>query len=285
MVAVSCPAKVNLFLEVLGRRPDGFHELSTVMCAVSLKDTLTFRPAKRDAFAIRPTGAAPLDASNTVLKALAALRRRVKVPAVRIELVKRIPVGAGLGGGSSDAAGLVRAANRLFDLGLSVEAQRAVLGEVGSDTAFFATGGLAHCTGRGEVVRPLPDLERPLEFVLVCPPVENPTREIYARLKLNLTTRRKDVTRFLNLLATGDPARIGKSLFNRLETPAFEFRPELRGIRRALGALPFAGVLMTGSGSALFGLCPSESRGGEREVRRQGWGRTLRVRSVPSAVS
>jgi 4-diphosphocytidyl-2-C-methyl-D-erythritol kinase len=254
------------------------------MCAISLQDTLTLRPAKRDAFAVRPEGAAPLDASNTVWKALAALRRRVKVPPVRIELVKRIPSGAGLGGGSSDAAGLVRAANRLFGLGLTVDAQRAVLAEVGSDTAFFATGGLALCTGRGEIVAPLPDLPRPLDVVLVSPPVANPTREIYARLKLNLTRRPRNVTRFLNSLSTGDPDLIGKSLFNRLETPAFEFRPELLGIRRALGALPFAGVLMTGSGSTMFGICRTGARGGEREVRRQGWGRTVRVRSVPAIV-
>lgn len=280
-VSVDCPAKVNLFLEVLGRRSDGYHELATVMAAVSLVDTLTLEPARRDRLEIDPAGAAPVDPSNTVLKALAVLRRRRPLPPLRIRLVKRIPSGAGLGGGSSDAAGLVRAADRRFGLGLTVAEQRSILGEVGSDTAFFATGGAALCRGRGEIVEPLERAPR-FRLVLVVPPFANPTPEVYRRLHLPLTRRLRSVTRFLNLVASGDARRVGSRLFNRLETPAFEYRPELRKVRRGLAALPFAGVLMTGSGSALFGLLPqgAPSRDIERVIARSGWGRTYAVRTL-----
>jgi len=282
VITVDCPAKVNLFLEVLGKRPDGFHELATVMCAVSLCDRLTLAPAKRDSFTVEPSGAAPRDPSNTVRKALAALRRRMKVPPVRVSLAKRIPSGAGLGGGSSDAAGLVRAANQRFDLGLSTPDMRSILAEVGSDTAFFASGGAALCTGRGEIIEPLSTAPK-LHLVLLSPAFNNPTPEVYKRLKLNLTRRPRAVTRFLNSLGTGDAVRIGTQLFNRLEPPAFELRPELRKLRRGLESMGFAGVLMTGSGSTLFGLCAdsAERRLREREVRKTGWGRTVAVTTLP----
>src|SRR6185436_2718411 len=111
--------KINLFLEVLRRRPDGYHELATVMSAVSLFDTIDVALAPKDRFEVDPAGAAPADRSNTVLHTLSELRRKVRIPPLRVRLRKRIPSGAGLGGGSSDAAGLIRAVDRHLGLGLS----------------------------------------------------------------------------------------------------------------------------------------------------------------------
>jgi len=133
-------AKVNLFLEVLGRRPDGFHEIATVMAPITLADTLAMERATKDALVVTPKGAAPADGANTAMKAIAALRKRAAFPPVRLRLEKRIPSGAGLGGGSSDAAGAVRLANRMFTLGLPVADEASVLAEVGSDRSCFAYG-------------------------------------------------------------------------------------------------------------------------------------------------
>ncbi len=260
-VCLRCPAKVNLFLEVLGKRADGYHEIATLMAPVSLYDTLELAAAERDVMEVEPGGAAPADRTNTAWKAIDALRRSHAVPPLRIRLRKRIPSGAGLGGGSSDAAGAVRAANGAFGLGLSVADESAVLALVGSDTAFFAHGGWAECTGRGEVVRPVAG--RRLLLVIVAPPFECLTRDVYARYRRAGPRRRR-------------------GWFNRLEEPAFALRPELARIKREMSRLPFARVQMTGSGSAIFGVC-RDARAQKRlaaECRKAGWGKVFAVRTL-----
>src|SRR6185436_5917586 len=143
-VQLRCPAKLNLFLEVLRRRPDGYHELSTVMVPISLFDTLTVREAKK--FSLEVDGP-PLPGTNTVEKAYRAVAKRRKIPGVRATLAKGIPAGSGMGGGSSDAAAMIEALDRLFDLGLD---RHEVAAEIGSDVNFFLERGPALCTGRGE---------------------------------------------------------------------------------------------------------------------------------------
>ncbi len=250
-VVESCPAKVNLFLEVLGTRPDGYRELATVMAPVSLADEIELSRARRDSLEVSPGEAAPAGPDNTVRRALAELRKLRRVPPLRIVLRKRIPSGAGLGGGSSDAAGLLRAADRLLGLGLGIAEQEAALGRIGSDTAFFARGATALCTGRGELVHPLVRPPR-LRLVLLLPPYANPTAEVYRRLGSSLTQPRASVIEFLNTLASGGPSAVARALFNRLEAPAFAFRPELSRLRSAAQRLLGTRVRMSGSGSSLF---------------------------------
>lgn len=260
---LDCPAKINLFLELLGKRPDGYHEIVTVMVPVDLCDTLTIEPARR--FSIEVEGA-KIDGTNTVEKAYRAVARRRKIPGVRARLVKRIPAGSGLGGGSSDAAAAIEALDVLFDLGLD----RAEVGtEVGSDVDFFFAHGPATCTGRGEVVHLLP-VRRRMEFALLFPPFPNPTREIYGRVKSSLTRRPKGVSEFLNLYFSGGMSQIERALFNRLEAPALELRPELRAWFARLGT----GARMTGSGSAVYRLDPD--REAKVAARRVG-GRCVRT--------
>src|SRR6185295_11390869 len=148
LVRLRCPAKLNLFLEVLGRRPDGYHELSTVMAPVGIYDTLTVREARR--FTLEVDGP-PLPGTNTVEKAFRAVQKRRKIPGARVTLVKGIPAGSGTGGGSSDAAGMIEALDALYDLGLD---RHEVAAEIGSDVNFFLERGPALCTGRGEKVAP-----------------------------------------------------------------------------------------------------------------------------------
>src|SRR5437868_14004366 len=156
-LSLLAPAKVNLFLEVLGQRPDGFHELETLMVAVDLCDRLEFRPD--DSGALTLTCDDPgltCGPDNLVLKAAEQLRRSTKeTRGARIHLEKRIPMQAGLGGGWSDAAATLKGLNQLWRLGLA-DAELARLGaEVGSDVAFFFSPGAAWCTGRGEKVEPV----------------------------------------------------------------------------------------------------------------------------------
>ena len=267
-LVVDAPAKLNLFLEVLGRRPDGYHDLATVMAPIDLADTLELRPAPR--FSLEVEGA-DLPGTNTVVKAWRALRRRRRVPAVRVRLVKRIPAGSGLGGGSSDAAAFLRAMEVLAGPGLPIEA---VAAEIGSDVNFFLQPRPALCTGRGERVAPL-GFPLPVWAVVAWPGVGLSTAEVYRRVREFLTPRPRPVMDFLNRASSPGPGDLGRALFNRLEKAATELRPELAALLRRLSRLPFAGVRMTGSGSAVYGLCrgQEEARALARRVGREtgGW--------------
>ena len=274
---IECPAKVNLYLDVVGKRPDGYHDLVTVMAPVTLFDTISVEPARRDSLEIVPHGAAPTGPLNSVMRALRALRRTRRVPPVRIRLKKRIPSAAGLGGASTDAAGLIRAADRRFSLGLDVPAMETILGSIGSDTAFFARGVTALCTGRGERVYPLSRAPS-LELVIVWPGTENPTGEIFKRFNDSLTPDPSKVLDFATVMAGGDPGRIGRSLVNRLEPAAFDWNPRLRKVLAALRAAGMAGARMTGSGSAFFGVA-SDRKQADRAARRVD-GRVFRVRTI-----
>jgi len=277
LIKVDCPAKVNLYLEVLGRRPDGYHDLVTVMAPVTLFDTITVEPARRDSLDIEPGGGVPTGPRNTVLRALKALRRVRRVPPLKMRLVKRILSEAGLGGASTDAAGLLRAADRRFSLGLTIPDMESILASVGSDTAFFARGAAALCTGRGERVFPLARAPA-LELVISWPGTGNPTGEVFRRFNHSLTADPSKVIEFVKFVADGDPVRIARSLFNRLEPAAFLWNPRLRRVPAALRAAGLAGARMTGSGSAFFGV-GSNGVAADRAARRLE-GRVFRVRTI-----
>src|SRR5262245_62048232 len=181
-VVAWAPAKVNLFLEILSKRADGFHDLATLMVAVNLFDTLVFRSAP-EGIALtsnRPDLSSGPD--NLIVKAAALLQKRSgRNLGTAIRLVKRIPMQAGLGGGSSDAAATLLALNRLWDLELTREDMADLGAQLGSDVPFFVLADTAWCTGRGEIVDPLPVGAR-LHFVLVCPPFGCSTAEVYRGL-------------------------------------------------------------------------------------------------------
>ena len=276
-VTIDCPAKVNLYLDVLGKRPDGYHDLVTVMAPVTLFDTITIEPARRDSLEVRPAGAAPGGPENSVRRALGALRRARRVPPLKIVLVKRIPSAAGLGGASTDAAGLLRAADRRFSLGLSIPEMESILATVGSDTAFFARGATALCTGRGERVFPLARAPA-LELVIAWPGTENPTGEIFRQFNHSLTGDPSKVIDFVKVVAEGDPICIGRALVNRLEPAAYRWNPRLRRVASGLKGAGLAGVRMTGSGSAFFGV--GRSRAEADKAARRVEGRVFRVRTI-----
>lgn len=282
-VRVRCPAKLNLFLEVVRRRADGYHDLDTVMQAVDLCDELRVTPHDGSALTLECSDPSlPTDEGNVALRAALALRQRAGFRGgAHLALTKRIPQQAGLGGGSSDAAGALVGLNRAWGLELSTEELRQVAAELGSDVAFFLYGGTARCTGRGEVVEPLA-APATFRYVLVCPRVGVSTAEAYGRL-CALTSRRASASIMISMLREGSVEGTGGGLFNRLEEAAFDLRPELRGLKERLArSAHFAGVAMTGSGSALFGLCrPADWAPAREACAALGAGDVYAIQSLP----
>jgi 4-diphosphocytidyl-2-C-methyl-D-erythritol kinase len=253
-VRVWAPAKVNLFLEVLGRRADGYHDLATLMLTVGLFDTVELRENATGEVRLEcdhPTLSTGPD--NLVHRAVNLVRTRFGVQTgVSVRLFKRIPMQAGLAGGSSDAAAALAGLDRLWRLGLPVDELGRLGAELGSDVAFFFFGPAAWCTGRGEIVEPL-RAGRPLDFVLACPSVGLSTAAVFRALRLPVQAVDGEAVHLA--LAAGDVNAIGRLLHNRLQEPAEELCPTVARLRQAIGSLTPAGTLMSGSGSTVFALC------------------------------
>lgn len=280
------PAKLNLFLEILGKRPDGYHELETLMVTVDLHDTLRFIDDPSGRITLRcddpklPTGD-----ENLVVRAAKRLKAEAgEERGAEIELSKAIPAEAGLAGGSSDAATTLVALDRLWNLQTPPDRLDALAGEIGSDVAFFLHAPAAICRGRGEKVEPL-ELPEAIHFVLVCPPVGLGTAEVYRQLVLGSEPPRA-VAPARQALAVGDSAGLGRSLYNRLQPVAERQSPALAGVRMALETLcpsVLDGCLMSGSGSAYFGLARDveAARQAARRLETLGLGRVRVVTSGP----
>jgi 4-diphosphocytidyl-2-C-methyl-D-erythritol kinase len=255
---------VNLDLQVLGRRPDGYHDLRSVFHAVDLCDRLEFRAQPdADIHLTCDHPDLPCDESNLVVRAARLLQRHTGARrGAAIRLRKRIPMGGGLGGGSSNAAVTLLALNHLWGTGLGAEELNELAAELGSDVAFFLYGGTAVCTGRGEQVAPVDDVPE-LHFLLVLPGLHVSTPAVYGRLKAGLTTRREARNNVLVALSDADFERLGRSLQNDLQEAAYKVEDRLRSIADALqrcaresGA---QACLLSGSGSSFFILAEQEA--------------------------
>lgn len=252
-VVAWAPAKINPHLEILGKRSDGYHEIETLMVAVNLCDTLVFRDDPSGMLTLRCSRAdLSTGPENLVLRAAELLRQTTGCQrGARIKLVKRIPMAAGLAGGSTDAAATLAGLNELWRLGLTRERLAELAGKLGSDIAFFFHAPAAWCTGRGEIVTPAP-LGRRLWWVLVCPPFGLSTPEVYRHVRVPTTPQGGDAIR--QAVAEGDVAALGQLLHNRLEEAATIVRPEVADYLQWLRAQGPAGTRMSGSGSTLFAL-------------------------------
>lgn len=253
---VRCPAKINLGLWILGRRADGYHEIDTILQTIGLEDDITLE-AQPDGFSLETRGIPiPGEAPNLVTKAWNLLVERAgeRLPhGVRATLVKRIPVGAGLGGGSSDAAGFLVAADRLLSLGLAAHELRELASHLGSDVPFFLRGGTARATGRGERVRQLCPIE-PLWIVLVSPPVAVSTSWAYGRVRMGLTHHDDRATFLESALVSRDWNAAWNEMRNDFEDVVLPGLPVLAALRHALIGSGAAKALLAGSGSTLFGI-------------------------------
>jgi 4-diphosphocytidyl-2-C-methyl-D-erythritol kinase len=256
-VCLLAPAKVNLHLRVASRRADGYHELCTVMMALDLADRIRIQRTGTPGARLSVSDPS-LAADNLVCRAWEAFAGRTRVAGgVRIELVKRIPVGAGLGGGSSDAAAALAGFDALFDTRLGAAALAELGGSIGSDVPFFfADSPLALCRGRGEVVEALPAVGRPAG-VLVAPPFGCSTAAVYAEYDREPASA-PAVSAPLSVFE-GDSVRWPRGMVNDLAAAAERVEPRLKSVRDALAALAPHGLLMTGSGSGFYCLCRDET--------------------------
>ncbi len=243
---LNAPAKLNLSLRVLGKRDDGFHEIDTLMVKLpGLADQLDFREAAEFSFECDDPSV-PSDERNLVVKAVRAYESAVgHACKCGISLQKRIPHGAGLGGGSSDAAAALLGVNRLHDFKLGVEALHGLAASLGSDIPFFLTTGAARCTGRGEKIEPVPPPSA-LRVLLLKPVFEVPTPDAYQRWQ---------ASREIPGISYGPQIMDGLPLVNDLERPVFEKHRFLAELKQwLLERREISAALMSGSGSTVFAV-------------------------------
>ncbi|MFO0794108.1 MAG: 4-(cytidine 5'-diphospho)-2-C-methyl-D-erythritol kinase [Candidatus Brocadiaceae bacterium] len=267
-IKVAAPAKINLYLEILGKRPDGYHEIETVMQAVSLYDYISIENHNKDA--IEFTCSNPkltTGEDNLVVKATRLFQKESNIfRGVKIHLDKNVPIGAGLGGGSSNAVATLLGLNKLWQVGYDENRLISLAGKLGSDTPFFVRGNTAMCKGRGEIITPYFS-NVTYNFIIVYPRFEISTATVYKNFTISLTKNLKDVRLFLQSFDSGSPEKMGQCLFNRLEDVVFEIYPDIEKLKRILEGFGFCGVLLSGSGSALYGLCRGRDNAKEIEQK------------------
>lgn len=252
---VDAPAKVNLHLEVLGKRPDGYHELETLMVTVSLYDTLTIKPVPEGTVLSCSDPNLAMGTDNLVTRAVELARREGGCDqGLSVELTKRIPAAAGLAGGSSDAAATLAGLSLLWDLNWSRDRMAELGAQLGSDVPFFFHAPAAIAKGRGERLTPVL-LGTRLHLVLVCPDEGLSTARIFA--DLNPPTEPKSIRPIVEALEDGQLSRLGALLFNRLEEVAVRHSPAVRELAQEAPNWDCAGSVMSGSGSAYLALCSS----------------------------
>jgi 4-diphosphocytidyl-2-C-methyl-D-erythritol kinase len=261
-LVIQAPAKINLFLRIVGKRPDGYHELYSLMCPVGLYDTLTLSFDRQEVSVACVHPDVPEDATNLAVRAAhhffkaAFTDRSASALGVHIELHKAIPVGAGLGGGSSDAAAVLRALNDHFGSPLTTPELQRVGARIGADIPFFLCGGPAVATGIGDRLKAFPHLS-PWTALLVYPNTSISTAWVYKNLNLRLTKDEKKLSKFH---FDGQFFNIDKHLVNDLEPVTERVLPVIGQIKRLLMENGAAGAMMTGSGSTVFGLYADAKR-------------------------
>jgi len=275
------PAKLNLYLEVLGPRADGFHPLETLMVPVRIYDQLFWQEgspaASQECLTLRVRSLLPEvsdtdqllgdGSDNLVLRAARLLAKNAGIaPRGRFDLFKRIPVQAGMGGGSSDAAAALLLANVAWRIGYSRRQLLPLAAQLGSDVPFFLSQGAALCRGRGELIEPVTRLPR-LHFVIVKPTAGLSTAEVFGRLpqraetgEARAKTSDERVSQLIGRLQSGDIAAACQAMTNRLEIAATQLAPWLGRLRAILMRLGCLGYFMTGSGSAYVGVMHSANQ-------------------------
>ena len=249
-------AKINLTLDVTGKRPDGYHDIKSVMQTISIRDDIEIDLDTGNPWVLRCSDESiPTDSRNLAWKAAEAFFRVTgKDPnGIEIRIHKRIPVEAGLGGGSADAAAVLRALNRHYENPLSILALAELGGQVGSDVPFCVLCGTAMVEGRGERLRKLPDL--PDCFFVVCKPqFSSSTKALYEKLDSCAIARRPDNQAMESALLAGDLEKIAQNIWNVFDPVVTEDHLELNYIKSIFNSYGSIAQQMTGSGSAVFAI-------------------------------
>lgn len=263
---VLAPAKVNLTLEIVGRRADGYHLLETVMQSIDVADIMTVTPGERRTVIHCNGDDVPNGDGNLAAQAIAALRGAITrpngagapLPGLDVQIDKRIPVAAGLGGGSADAASALIAANVLWDLQLSKERLAAIGVQIGADVPFCLHGGTAVARGIGEQLAPVADVPE-LSGVIVNPGIPVSTADVYRRFsgaggQQSNTSSSGRAEAMVTALRRRDVAAVGKLLHNALEPVTTAMHPAIGALRQRVMKVGALGAVMCGSGPSVFGL-------------------------------
>lgn len=255
------PAKINLSLDVLYKREDGYHEVEMVMTMVDLADRIEMQELPRDTIIISSqAGYIPLDEKNLAFQAARLIKDRYDVKqGVYIHLDKKIPVAAGLAGGSSDAAAALRGLNRLWKLDIPLAELQKLGAELGSDVPFCVSGGTAVARGRGEKLEIIASPPQ-CWVVLAKPPINVSTSDVYGRFKANDISNHPSTATILEAIQNKDFDQLCGGLGNVLEEVTLQLYPEVRHLKECMQKLGADGVLMSGSGPTVFGLVSKEAK-------------------------
>ena len=263
MIVRPSPAKVNLFLRVLRKRADGYHDILSLMQRISLCDEMSFSLRDEGIVVKCPGTSLPEDRGNIVCRAAEAILARANGnTGVEITIHKKIPVAAGLGGGSSNAATTLVTLNEMAETNLGTEELMRMGARLGADVPFFIFGRTALASGIGDRLEAVDGIPR-IWFVLINPGFEISTREVYESLQLGLTedSRQYTMPRFTTM------SRVAEELYNDLENVSLPLYPALSEIKGHLMAQGALGSLMSGSGSTVFGIFESEDSARKAEVK------------------
>lgn len=261
---VTAPAKINLTLSIIGKRPDGYHALESVMQQLSLSDTITIEEADDIDFTCADAGL--LGENNLVVRAARLLQSQCPTKrGARLHLEKHIPIQAGLGGGSSDAATVLAALNEFWEVRLPFDTLMQLAAQLGSDVPFFLNAPTGIARGRGEDITPI--MHRTVGYVVLAKPaIGLSTPQVYAKLHAptlstsKVSHRNHPVTQaMISALQANNLEAVARSLHNDLEGPALAIMPALFPLRERMLEAGCQAVLLSGSGSALFGICPDEA--------------------------
>ncbi len=258
-MTVFSPAKINLYLRILGKRPDGYHEIETLMLPLGFGDEITLQPRKDGLMLECDNPSLPTDDSNLALRAARRLAERCGVKqGAKIALTKRTPLAAGLGGGSSNAAAVLLGLKQLWGLPADDSILHELAADMGSDINFFLAGEAGLCRGRGERIEAIP-CKLSASVLLVNPGFGISTKWAYetwakAVAESRLTVSPSQVSLLLRALAEDDLAGVSRCLFNSLEAPSIRKFPVLELIKNAMRDNGASGALMSGSGATVFGL-------------------------------
>lgn len=252
-------AKINLALDVLSKRADGYHEVKMVMQNINLCDLLTISHEKGEDVLTCNLNTVPLDESNIAMKAWRLLQKTYDLPSgIHIHIEKNIPVAAGLAGGSTNAAAVFKAVNNIFDLGLTVEQMQNQGLKLGADVPFSILGGTALAEGIGEKLTKLPAC--PMLYVLaVNPGFPVPTPRVYQNLQLEAIKYRPDINKIINAIQGGDSEVVIANSGNVLEESSFKLYPVLTELKAEIAACGLK-AMMSGSGGTMLGLSTDKEK-------------------------
>lgn len=257
VLKIKCPAKVNLSLDVVSRRDDGYHNLEMIMHTINLFDILDITvedSIKTEIIVSTDSVILPTDDRNLCAKAAKLFLEESKQTAkVTIEIIKNIPIGAGLGGGSSDAAGTLLALNKLSGSPLPPSTLSRLAKGIGADVPFFLYGGCMLAKGIGEILTPLPALKG-VSFLVAKPRYGISTPGVYKKLQLNETTAHPDTDSIISAIQQNNPHLLGRLAMNVLETAVLDEYPEISQYKKIMKDHGAIYSLMSGSGSAVFGV-------------------------------